>query len=264
MESQDPKKNTINSTSTTTYLQSLHLTTTATMSYILLTGATGMLGSVILKQLLTADYKVNAILRSFAKSKAALAVQYASAVQSGQLIFTEIPDMGVDGVFDEPLKEASDFIHAATPLDTKNFYETIIKPVSIITANVLNTSANAPHLKRLVITGSIVSNFKIPDELMSGKTISEKDFSTVTLEEGKSNVGYAYGYSKVTSEKEAWAFMEKEKPKFELVYLLAPAIIGKNMQGGWVPTKDALGGASNVYKALFDVKAPGSLFPYYM
>lgn len=234
------------------------------MSSVLLTGATGMLGSVILKQLLAAEYRVNTVLRSFGKSKAALTAQYASSIQSGQLVLTEIPDMGVDGVFDELLKDASNFIHAATPLDDKDFYETMIKPVSIITANVLKSCASAPHLKRLIITGSIVSCFQIPHELMSGKTISEKDWNPVTLEEGKSDLGSAYGYSKVASEKEAWAFMEKEKPRFQLVYLLPPAIIGKNMQVGWAPTKDALGGASNVYKALFDVDKPGELFPYYM
>jgi nucleoside-diphosphate-sugar epimerase len=237
---------------------------TTKMSYILLSGATGMLGAVILKQLLAADHKVNAILRSFSRSKAALSAQYPAAVQSGQLTLTEIPDMGVDGVFDEPLQGASNFIHAATPLGTKDFYETIIKPVSVITENVLKSAANAPHLKRLVITGSMVSTFKIPDELLSGKTLSEKDFSSVTLEEGKSNLGYAYSYSKVTSEKEAWAFIEKNKPKFELVYLLAPSITGKNIQVGWKPTKGHLGGASGLYKNLFDVEKPGPVFPYFM
>lgn len=234
------------------------------MSYILLTGATGMLGSVILKQLIAADFKVNTALRSFNKSKDALARQYPSAIEFGQLAFTEIPDMSRDGVFDEPLADASNFIHAATPLSANNFYDTTIKPGLEITDNVLRSAAKAQHLQRLIITGSIVSCFQFPNDLISGKTISEKDWSPITFDEGKSDVGSAYGYSKVTSEKNAWNFMEKEKPRFELVYLLAPSIIGKNMQVGWVPTKDALGGASNVYKSLFDVEKPGMMFPFYI
>lgn len=234
------------------------------MSYILLTGATGMLGSVILKQLLAADFKVNVILRSFNKSKEALTTQYHSVTESGQLVFTEIPDMSIDGVFDEPLKNVSNFIHTATPLSDKDLYETIVKPSLVVTDNILRSAAKAKQLKRLIITGSIVSCFQIPNDLLCGKTISEKDWNPVTLSESKIDLVSAYGYSKVTSEKEAWTFMEKEKPKFELVYLLAPSIIGKNMQVGWVPRRDALGGASNVFKSLFDVEELGMLFPYYM
>lgn len=172
--------------------------------------------------------------------------------------------MSIDGVYDEPLQNVSNFIHAATPLSDKDFYETMIKPSLVITNNILRSAAKAEQLKRLIITGSIVSCFQIPNDLMSGKTISEKDWNPVTLSEAKKDLVSAYPYSKVTSEKEAWSFMETEKPKFELVHLLAPSIIGKNMQVGWVPMRDALGGASNVFKSIFDVEELGMLFPYYM
>jgi len=234
------------------------------MAYVLLTGATGNLGSVILEQLLPAGHKVNAVIRSFAKAKSSLTKQYQSAVDSGQLIFTEIPDMAAPDVFHEPARGASAIFHAATPLEYDDFLETVIKPISLITKNVLNAAAAAPNVKRLIVTGSIVSTIKVPNDLYGGKTISENDWSPVTLEEAESNVYDAYTYSKVTSEKEAWEFMRNNKPKFDLIYLLAPSITGKSIQIGAKLSKRHLGGTAGFYSELVDTKEPGHLFPYFM
>lgn len=201
-----------------------------------------MLGSSVLAKLIEDGRNVNAVLRSFARSRAFLEDRYQIATQSGQLTFTEIPDMTETGAFDKVFLEASEVIHAATPLTTSNFWETMIKPASLVVDNVLKAAAASPVIKRLVVTGSIVSTFKVPDEVMSGKVISEVDWNSVTLEEATTRLPLAYSYSKTISEKEAWAFMEKEKPSFDLIYLLAPNITGKNLQQGFRAEKDALGG----------------------
>ncbi|KAF2491549.1 hypothetical protein BU16DRAFT_530039 [Lophium mytilinum] len=172
--------------------------------------------------------------------------------------------MTVPNAFHESAKKASAIIHAATPLSYSNFLEEIIKPVSIIEENVLDAAAASPTVKRLIITGSIVSTFKIPDELAVGKTISEKDWNSLTLEQGVENVFNAYAYSKTISEQEAWAYMEEKKPSFELVYLLAPSIIGKSIQPGAKLNRQHLGGTGGFYRGLFDVETPGWQFPYYM
>ncbi|KAF2667109.1 NAD(P)-binding protein, partial [Microthyrium microscopicum] len=234
------------------------------MSYILLTGATGNLGAVILEQLMKSDQKVKAVVRSFAKSKETVATQYESASNSGQLTFTEIPDMAVPGAFDEALRNASSLIHVATPLEDHDFLETMIKPASVITKNILNSAAKSPTLKRVIITGSIVATLKLPDDVFSGRTISEEDWNSCSLEEAVTDESHAYGYSKVTSEKDAWEFMASEKPSFDLIYLLAPSIIGKSIQPGFKLTRQHLGGTSSVYKAAFDVEKPDFMFPYVM
>ncbi|KAF2811648.1 NAD(P)-binding protein [Mytilinidion resinicola] len=234
------------------------------MAYILLTGASGNLGAVILEQLLSEGHNVNAIIRSFAKNKGAITKIHQKAVDSGRLSFTEIPDMAAPKAFHESAKNASAIIHAATPLSYDNFLEEIIKPVSIITNNVLDASAASPTVKRLIITGSIVSTLKLPDELYSGKTLSEKDWNPLTAEQGVENVFNAYAYSKTISEQEAWAYMEEKKPSFELIYLLAPSITGKSTQPGAKLSRQQLGGIGGFYRSLFDVETLGWQFPYYM
>jgi NADPH-dependent methylglyoxal reductase len=234
------------------------------MSYVLLTGATGNLGAVILEQLLSAGQNVNAVVRSLAKSKGPLSEQYESEVESGQLTFTEIPDMTIENVFNESAKNASGIIHAATPLANKDFLEAMIKPVSKITRNVLDAAKASPNVKRVIITGSIVATLQLPRDFMSGRTISEKDWNPITLEEALTARHLAYGYTKVKSEQEAWAYIDENKPKFELVYLLAPSIAGKSTQPGAKITKQALGGTSAFYRDVLDVEKPGTLFPYFM
>jgi nucleoside-diphosphate-sugar epimerase len=234
------------------------------MAYILLTGASGNLGAVILEQLLQQGHSVNAVIRSFAKNKAFLSQQYPKAVEFGKLTFTEIPDMTVSNAFHDAAKNASAIIHAATPLAYENFLEEVIKPVSLITKNVLDAAAASPSVQRVVVTGSIVSTLKIPDQLFNGATLSEKNWNPTTLEEGLENVNNAYGYSKTSSEHEAWAYIEEKKPAFELVYLLVPSITGKSIQPGAKLNKKHLGGISGFFKALYDVEKPGFFFPYYL
>jgi len=233
------------------------------MSYILLTGATGNLGSVVLEQLLNEGHNVNAVIRSFAKNKAALSKQYGKAVESGALTFSEIPDMTVPNVFHELANKASAIIHVATPLNYDNFLETMIKPVSLINKNVLDAAAASPTVKRVIITGSIVATLKLPDQLFEARTLSEKDWNPCTGEEALENVYNAYGYTKVKSEQEAWAYMEENKPSFDLVFLLVPSILGKSIQVGAKLSKQHLGGIAGFYR-LFDVETLGWTFPYWM
>ena len=55
--------------------------------------------------------------------------------------------------------------------------------------------------------------------------------------------------------------MKREKPKFDLVALLAPLISGSSIQHGYVPDKNTLGGMAIIYNAIFDVPEPGFIFP---
>jgi NADPH-dependent methylglyoxal reductase len=234
------------------------------MSYVLLTGATGNLGAVILEQLLHAGHNVNAVVRSLAKAKGPLSEQYGAAVESGQLTLSEIPDMTIPNAFHQSAKDASGIIHAATPLADEDFLEAMIKPVSKITKNILDAANASSNVKRVIITGSIVATLQLPRDFMTGRTISEKDWNPTTLEEALTARHMAYGYTKVKSEQEAWAYIREIKPKFELIYLLAPSIAGKSIQPGAKITKQALGGTSAFYRDVFDVEKPGTLFPYFM
>jgi len=231
---------------------------------VVLTGASGSLGAVILSQLLAQKHNVNAVLRSFTKSRAFLEDKYAAAVRDGQLTFTEIPDMTVAHVFDDVASTASAFLHVATPVDYSDFENSVIKPAFKITDNVLRAAAASATLKRVVITGSVVATMRVPNDMASGRTISEADFNPIPRAEASADVRGAYQYSKVSTEQEAWKFMDREKPGFDLVILLIPSTTGRSIHEGYKSTKTELGGISSIYRAVFDVAEPGFMFPYYM
>jgi nucleoside-diphosphate-sugar epimerase len=235
-----------------------------TTNEILLTGGTGSLGASVLDQLLSQGYKVNVVIRSAKKSQSFLEQKYSSHVEKTTLRFTEIPDMTVPHVFDTHARTADAIIHIATPLAPTDFEHTMIQPTWTIDENILTAAAKSSKVKRVVITGTVASTVNMPQGLFRDGFLTERDWNTTTHEEGLQSMPNAYAYSKTNAEKQAWAFIEREKPDFQLVVLLAPLIIGKSIQHGYVPTKDSLGGMSNIYRAIFDVSEPGFIFPSFM
>lgn len=231
---------------------------------VLLTGATGSVGAHVLSQLISSDHAVTAIVRSLSKSRLFFTQKYPSQIASGTLILAEIPDLSAPHVFDDLAKTVDAIIHVATPLSNKNFQTEVIDPTWLIDQSILKAAAQAPSVKRVIITGSIVSTFNLFEDMFSGKTISEKSYNPITHEQGLESPASAYMYAKTAAELKSWEFVEKEKPGFDLVVLLAPSITGRCIQEGFVPTKDGLGGMGSIYKNLFDVETPGFLFPYIM
>ncbi|PQE19026.1 hypothetical protein CJF32_00010448 [Rutstroemia sp. NJR-2017a WRK4] len=230
---------------------------------VLLTGATGSVGASLLEQLLAANYKVYTVLRSAKKSQPFLEKKYPQHVKNNTLEFIEIPDMTVAGAFDDGASKVTYIIHVATPLSYSNFQEEMITPASIVDHNILTAAHKSTTVKRVVVTGSVVSVMYISRDLMAGKTFTEEDFNPIPLEDALQSVAGAYSYSKVTSEKLAWEFMKKEKPNFDLVVLLAPSITGRCIQEGFVPDKKSLGGMGAIY-ALFDNEELGFIYPWTM
>jgi len=230
---------------------------------ILLTGASGSLGAMILEKLIEGGHKVQAVLRSFPRSKSYLEEKYPKAASSGQLTFVEIPDLSTPGVFDALLAKTYIFLHIATPLAYSDFEEKVFKPSEAIINNILTAATKSNTLKRIIITGSIVSTLTLPDELFSGRTISNKDFNGIKREAALESPLHAYQYSKVTAEQQVWKFVEERKPAFDVVFHLSPAITGRAIQQDWRASRQHLGGMSGIYK-LFDTEDPPEVIPYFM
>jgi NADPH-dependent methylglyoxal reductase len=172
----------------------------------------------------------------------------------------------VPHAFDKLVRTVDAIIHVATPLSNGDFQNTVIDPTWTIDESILSAAAaaQAPSVKRVIITGSIVSTMMIPDHLFKDFVISEQSFNSITDKEPMMTPAGSYQYAKTAAEKKAWAWVEANKPKFDLVVLLAPSITGRCIQEGFVPVKSALGGMGDIYRNIFDVETPGFLFPYFM
>jgi NADPH-dependent methylglyoxal reductase len=83
---------------------------------------------------------------------------------------------------------------------------------------------------------------RLPADIQSDETFSEKDFNNIALKDSFEAQPFAYQYSKVSSEKKAWEYMETHKPNFDLIFLLAPSILGRSPEPVFTATKESLGG----------------------
>jgi len=234
------------------------------LNSVLLTGSTGSVGAHILSQLLSTNHTVIAPIRSLSKSKSFLTTKYSSYILSGHLTLVEIPDLSKPHVFDDLVKSVDSIIHVATPLSPNNFQKGVIDLTWKIDENILLSASKSKSVKRVIITGSIVSTLSLPNDLFLDKTVSEKTWNPITNDEGLGSEVAAYMFAKTSAEKKAWEFMEREKRGFDLVVLLAPSITGRCIQEGFVPRKEALGGMGDVFRSVIDVERAGFMFPFIM
>ena len=221
---------------------------------ILLTGATGNVGSVTLEHLLQEGHYVNAVLRNAGKSISFFEYKFPSAVSSGQLKFTSVPDMTVDGAFDLAAASATAIMHIATPLADGDWVKTMIEPTWAIDHNILTAAKASKTVKRVIICGTILQTMRVDTDLRNpGVTISEKDYNSLSFEESKDGPwALAYMFSKTNAEKKMCAWVKENEGSigFDVVMLLPPSITGRSPQIGYRPTPDGPGGISWVQKRL--------------
>ncbi|KAK1760370.1 hypothetical protein QBC47DRAFT_366963 [Echria macrotheca] len=206
---------------------------------VLITGATGHVGSVTLVHLLEAGYHVRAAVRSHAKMEAVLARPAIQALNPGErLSFVIVPDITAPGAYDHAVDGVTHIIHIASPLATGDSVpghlhdEFFIRPAVQGTINLLEAANFGGQVRRVVITSSIVA--LVPVDEMEGLTprsplepVSPND--RIPFQPGPYNTTFAaYAASKVASLHHAEAWMARERPAFDVVYLHPGFVLGRN------------------------------------
>ncbi|KAK3317208.1 hypothetical protein B0T19DRAFT_287449 [Cercophora scortea] len=210
---------------------------TISNSLVLITGATGHVGSCTLLHVLRAGYHVRAAVRSEAKVAAVMARPEIQALNPGaRLTFTIVPDITVPGAYDNAVEGVTHMIHIASPLargdsvaldqHDKHF----IQPAVRGTINLLEAANLGGAVRRVVVTSSITA--LIPVEQLEGSeprkhVVSPND--RVPFVEGPYPSEFAaYAASKVAALREAEAWMERERPAFDVVHLHPGFVLGRN------------------------------------
>ncbi|KAG0647827.1 Ketoreductase azaE [Hyphodiscus hymeniophilus] len=199
------------------------------MSKVLLTGGSGFIAAHVLDILLEHGHTVITTVRS--QEKADKIKDAHPKTPGSQLSFRIVPDIAVEGAFDEAVKipGLDAVIHTASPFhfnvtDTK---KDLLDPAIIGTTGVLKAiKKNAPSVKHVVITSSFAAIIDGKKGLRPGYKYSEKDWNPITEEEAPLNPGNGYRASKTFAEKAAWDFVEKEKPNFTLSTMNPPLVLG--------------------------------------
>ncbi|KAE8151419.1 pyridoxal phosphate-dependent transferase [Aspergillus avenaceus] len=199
----------------------------STNSRILVTGATGFIGAHVVDNLLARGLTVRAATRSKKKGEQ---MRLARPQHASKLEFVEIKDFSQMDVFDDIMDGIDAVIHVASPFTyntTNNEKELIIPAVNGVKSIL---SASAKHnVKRVVLTSSFASVIDIHKTPDPGFTYTGAHWNPLTYEEAidpSTDAVVAYRGSKKFAELEAWNFVARENPPFDLVTLCPPMTFG--------------------------------------
>lgn len=213
----------------------------------------------ILKELLETGHRVRVISRSQEKGKV---LQDQFSKQADQIDVVDIQDQLAPGAYDEAVKGVDAIIHTASPftLDVEDVEKELLQPAEKMATNMLKAAAQAPSVKRIVLTSSVAA---VADPFNGGlfaeTTYTSESWNPIKRDQAEGgNLGYLA--SKTIAEHAAWDFVKKEKPQFDLVTVCPTLILGEPIQH--VKSMNKLNtSCANIY-ALFDTKEiPDNEFP---
>lgn len=225
-------------------------------SLILVTGASGYIGSHVVNEALLAGYKVRGTARSQEKCDNTRKTfqnnsDYSTAV---------VANFQHDGAFDEAVQGCAAVIHVASDTTFSPDPHKVIKPTVDGVLSILRSAAKTPSVKRFVLTSSSAAVL-IPKHNKEF-SVSADDWNQEAVDIANAPPPYesdrafaVYAASKTEGERAMWKFVKDEKPGF-----IANAVLPNFNMGKILSAPGATGGA---VPELFKGNLP-SLPPQYM
>jgi dihydroflavonol-4-reductase len=189
---------------------------------IAITGITGFIAAHACQQLLSRGDAVRGTVRD--KARVAATKLGALPGAADRLSVFEA-DLLKPGGFAEAFAGADGVFHMASPytLEAKNAQQELVDPAVKGTLQVLAAAAATPSVRRVVLTSSMAAVTDEPD----CRVLTEADWNTKS-----SLTRNPYYFAKAEGERAAWAFMEREKPGFDLVVINPFLVIGPSLTPG--------------------------------
>jgi nucleoside-diphosphate-sugar epimerase len=219
----------------------------------------GFLGMHILEELLATNHSVRVLTRSQEKGEH-IESQFPTSALPLDVIVVE--DQLAEGAYDKAAQGVEAVIHTALPFffTAKDNEEEMIKPARAITFKMLSAAAKSASVRRVMLTSSLAAMVNPFNGLaFKDTTYTAKTWNSVKRDQVEGPV-LEYLALKMFAERDAWDFVEREKPLFDLVTMCPTLVVGVPLQE--VKSMDQLNTSFAVLYSLFDAKQiPDNGFP---
>ncbi|KAF2828624.1 NAD(P)-binding protein [Ophiobolus disseminans] len=197
---------------------------------VFVTGANGLIGSHVVDQLLARGYKVRGAVRDTEKTKW-LKGYFDSKYRDASFEMLAVPDMTIEGCYDDLLDGVKGFIHLAAPVGGILDLELALDIGRRAGLNALKACAKQPSIKRFVNTSSLFAATLPQSGLDDDFVIDESTYNDDALEEAKTNETrkkgiLIYAAMKSETEKAMWKWMKESNPGFSMNSVLPYANFG--------------------------------------
>jgi dihydroflavonol-4-reductase len=182
---------------------------------VLVTGATGFIGTHVVEQLLARGYHVRGTVRNIEKATAEGILTNLPGAERLELVAADLLDAAS---FQDAVMDCDFVLHVASPyvLDVKDPQTDLVDPAIQGTIAVLRSCMESPAVRRVVVTSSFAAMVDSPNG-----TLTEESWN-----EGSSLKQNPYAFSKTMAERAAWSFMEGNETHFDLVVVNASGVVG--------------------------------------
>jgi dihydroflavonol-4-reductase len=215
---------------------------------VAVTGATGFIGSEVVKVLLERGYTVHGTVRD-PENEAKIAPLRELEGASDRLYLFKANLLRTEG-FAEAFEGCDVVMHIASPyvVDVEDPQRDLVDPALIGTRSVL-AAADAAGVKRVVLTSSSAAITDEPED----RIYTEADWN-----DKSSLTRNPYYYSKTVAERSGWDFVEEESPSFDLIVINPTGVIGPSIGSGLSTTSRVIADLLNggVYPAIVDMTFP--------
>ncbi|KIW20290.1 hypothetical protein PV08_00865 [Exophiala spinifera] len=199
--------------------------------YVLVTGATGFIGAHVVDLLLERGCRVRGAARNMGKAQL---MKDARPQYADQLDFVQVADFAGSSStssFTDAVKGIDGIVHLASPLSFKpgDNEKDVVLPAIQGVKSVLHAAAREPSVKRIVITSSFAAVIDDGRKEATKFTYTGRDWNPQSYDESidpTTSPEMAYRGSKKFAELEAWNFIDREKPTFDIVTLCPPMVFG--------------------------------------
>uniref|UniRef100_A0A7S0GJ94 NAD-dependent epimerase/dehydratase domain-containing protein n=1 Tax=Proboscia inermis TaxID=420281 RepID=A0A7S0GJ94_9STRA len=198
---------------------------------VMVTGSTGYVGGVLVKQLLKAGLTVHCPVRDPTKESK---LQHLKDLDGSEKLKFFKADLLTKGSYLESMKGCSVVFHLAAPFITvvpkDKVQEVLLDPSIKGALNVLESANAESSIKRVVMTSSIAAIVTDGTDCEEALKRTGKMCNEETWNESATETFSPYALSKTMAEKSAWAFMEENDCSYELAVCNPSFVLGPGVK----------------------------------